>query len=504
MPNTATFLGGSNGLKDTTDTPNLRSVDSKIILRDTAISDEELAKRIATLQLVSWFSLSTDENLKRVAMKMQRKVYPAGTVIVKQGEPHKELIIVSNGELDRIRTINGQLHKMENADRGSTIGAYYVMNNDPCYSDAKCKTEVECYSISRTDLLELLENPSFAQEVVYNLNLEIRRQVFNAAELGRTPLLDQKGKGTPVLAISVAASIESFYRAAMNAAINASLSGQKSIPSGALFPNMHLQVPTRVVYINGFKGLRYAIDNSSIMKNVDTSPYPLATRLMAAVAPGLCMTPVSSLLEAYNAGHMNAEPIHKRWTRGLLPRGLREVIFGVGLNQLSDYCEERVDFISNKFMRNAAASMTAGVIAGYLSHVPHNFSTLKILNPHKTYGELFSEYMSVAEKRLPEGIPTFIRRPLSYALSVLAPRGLMIRTSQIVGSFIILNGTINAIQTSLFNEDATPSRGGGGVQGIDTLMLTDPRVELLQRVRLQRIKDPTVGTRMAVDASKQK
>ena len=91
------------------------------------------------------------------------------------------------------------------------------MNEDPCYSDARCSSEVECYSITRDSLHHLLGKPELAREVVYNLNLEIRRQIFSSAELGRTPLLEQHGKATPFLAISVAASIESFYRSAMNA-----------------------------------------------------------------------------------------------------------------------------------------------------------------------------------------------------------------------------------------------------------------------------------------------
>ena len=82
------------------------------------------------------------------------------------------------------------------------------------------------------------------------------------------------------------------------------------------------------------------------------------------------MCPVSSVLEASNAGHFNSESMTKRWTRGFVPRIGREVfyyyyyyyyyyfrkmlgsycffffflqvIFGVGLNQLSDALEERI------------------------------------------------------------------------------------------------------------------------------------------------------------------
>ena len=38
------------------------------------------------------------------------------------------------------------------------------------------------------------------------------------------------------------------------------------------------------------------------------------------------MTPLSSMLEASNAGHMNPEPITTRWMRGITWRMTREVI----------------------------------------------------------------------------------------------------------------------------------------------------------------------------------
>ena len=90
--------------------------------------------------------------------------------------------------------------------------------------------------------------------------------------------------------------------------------------------------------------------------------YSNAVRVGLAVAPGVIMTPLSSILEVHscacvslwthtcdwcvyggvqasNAGSRNPEPLWRRSTRGIQPRLLREVIFGIGLNQLSDFCE---------------------------------------------------------------------------------------------------------------------------------------------------------------------
>jgi hypothetical protein len=129
-------------------------------------------------------------------------------------------------------------------------------------------------------------------------------------------------------------------------------------------------MPVRIVYINGIKNVRNYLDAQKprLIKDYGN---PTAIRLAVAVAPGILMTPFSSILEASNAGHMNPEPMATRWVRGLLPRTLREVIFAVGINQMSDYCEQAMpaSMVSQPAMRNVLGSITAGAIAGYLSHV---------------------------------------------------------------------------------------------------------------------------------------
>jgi len=119
----------------------------------------------------------------------------------------------------------------------------------------------------------------------------------------------------------------------------------------------------------------------------------------------------------------------------------------VGLRQLSDFCEERVPSTISKTLRNALGSISAGVISGYLSHVPHNLSTLKLMNPSRSYGDLFRQFAQAREKLLPESWSPSTRRSLGALFSVVAPAGLHIRTGQICGSFVIINGIIN-IMTS--------------------------------------------------------
>lgn len=212
----------------------------------------------------------------------------------------------------------------------------------------------------------------------------------------------------------------------------------------------------RIAYITGFKGLRATFDR---IVDPDNYTHPQAIRGAMAFAPGVIMTPISSILEASNAGHMNPEPMAKRWMRGAFPRAGREVIFGLGLNQLSDYFEERLKPLfpnHHPVAVNAAGSLAAGVVSGYFSHVPHNMSTYKLLEPHRSYPDLYSMFV---DKSVPPIInkvtrtwPALTRNVTRTIMATVFPRGLVIRTTQIVGSFMILNGTINYLQLREHNK----------------------------------------------------
>ncbi|CAH0476291.1 unnamed protein product [Peronospora belbahrii] len=386
------------------------------------------------------FALCSEPTLRKICERAKAVTYPKNAVVYHQGDTQTEMLLLKTGSVESTKIIEGQEHTLEVMTSGA-VNSNHALVRDPAAVTVRCLTPVSGFTLQSAALDEVLEDKTASREVMHSLSKEIRRQ----ASLLQTPLFEQHAKPTPYFATSVAASIESFYRSGMNSLLNARLTGQ---PVAKLFPEMHLQIPTRVVYINGFKGIRHLLEKNV---NADSYEYPLLVRLTEAVAPGVIMTPVSSMLEAFNAGHMNPESLSTRWIRGTAPRMLREVIFGVGLNQLSDYFEERLSVTSSPAMNNAFGSMMAGVVCGYLSHVPHNLSTMKLMHPQKSYGEHMDDFIRRAEVRVPTTVSPRQRYMVATAMALLFPKGLTVRTSQIVGSFIILNGTINSLKEVDFN-----------------------------------------------------
>jgi len=401
---------------------------------------EEQAQCVANLTSGVMFRYCSPDRLARVCRQMQREEFKRGEILVRQGGDTRKMYLVLEGTVLRTREDDGKKSSSGVMDPGKTIGSLHVLRHEPSHSTDAALTDVVTLSLDSARLKELLvADPELGYEVVFSLSKEVRA----LSKKTTSSLLEQHHKRSSVLIVSIAASVESFYRSALNSVLNARLTGVR----GPLFPNMQVQIPTRMLYINGVKGIRGLLDRHD-------DEHTTFTRVSSAIAPGLLMTPVSSLLEATNAGHTNPEPLWRRSLRGSIPRAVREIIFGIGINQLSDLCEERVsEFVSNEVAANALGSMTAGVMAGYLSHMPHNLATLKLLYPNKSYWEHFQSLVqqskagAAVRNSLPaEGIQGTLGLIGAGVTACVFPKGVTIRTAQIVGSFMVLNGMINLLK----------------------------------------------------------
>lgn len=371
------------------------------------------------------------------------------------------------------RSVHAAKHEMTIAGSGSpahssgvnAFGTLHVFGELPARCTTTAITSGVCWRLSSKSLEHALRYPTSSSErdLAVDIASGLSVEVFRLSNSYSTPLFEQPVQKVNVAAVSVAAAVESYYRSALNAFLNAAIQSTMNRESGAkaassavkstgmtiaqIFPEMHVQIPTRVCYITGFKVSR------QWLAEVMEEPVAAATArgderarsmfmLVPALAPGVLMTPISSILEACNAGHSNPEPLYRRWIRGVVPRCGREIIFGLGLNNLTDWAEERVpkSISENKFMRNALGSITAGVIAGYFSHVPHNLSTMKLLQPNVSYTTHVASLVHDARQRVPLTLSTPARDGAATALALLLPKGLAIRTTQVVGSFVLLNG----------------------------------------------------------------
>jgi len=420
--------------------------------------------------------------IETLARDMNVRSYKQNEIIVNQGSPVTSFFLVKDGDVRReyVDPDSGQKHRVEFEIKARSIHSMSILGGDRAHNTVKCdQNTCKLFEMPRQRLMKILLNEE--PEIGVGIAKSLASHVREVSKKYRTPLFEQQQQIIQSMpAVMVAAGMESYYRSALNSQVNRVLTGVKA----DLFPNMHIQVPMRVAYIAGFKGLRAYLDryneeDTSVdivnddgtsatitaESETDDSNRKFWKRLGIAIAPGIIMTPLSSVLEASNAGHLNKESMTTRWIRGITARCGREILFGLGLNQLSDYFQERLQFPDRPMLSNMVGSLMGGVVSGYLSHVPHNLSTYKLLEPHRSYPDL---YLNVFVER---SVPPFLERYLArqahgagasvdgasaaivnyshsqqavrFMAATIFPRGLMVRTVQIVGSFIILNGTIN-------------------------------------------------------------
>ena len=388
------------------------------------------------------FGKCNDTQLEKVAKSMEKRTYTRGDNITVQESPVNRFWVMASGYARRLREEDGVVRHVDSKTCGGTISSLSVIEGARTFATARCVTQsCAAYTLSRGQFLKMLETDHSLQHgVLESLSARLRYKLHF-----RTPLFQQKAEHVNYTAVTLAAAIESYPRSALNSILNRALNPNNVKP---LFSNMHIQTPARILYINGFKGLRAMFDKHVDVDSLSTHHARVMARFGTAIAPGVLMTPVSSVLEANLVD--NKLPLLQRSLGGTLPRGLREVIFGIGLNQMSDYFTERYrgGVVTNAALATSAGSITAGVVSGYLSHVPHNISTLKQMEPHKPYARVFGEYVDskAPESSIPRGVPAPYRRPLRVAMACLLPKGLAIRTAQICVSFVILNGAIKFIE----------------------------------------------------------
>lgn len=214
---------------------------------------EDIAKASALLAGGQLFRNVSASHLAHLASRMTVRRLAPGEEFVAQGAPSTACYVLASGSASRSRvTWDGQRHVVDPAAYGTTINSLHAVRGDAAFASAACASPDGCtaWVLGREELLDALASrPELGVEMVGSLAAQVRA----ATKRMRTPLLELPPPALSVPAVACAAAVESYYRSALNALLNARLAGGGAA-RGSLFPNMHVQVPARVAYIVGFKG----------------------------------------------------------------------------------------------------------------------------------------------------------------------------------------------------------------------------------------------------------
>jgi len=281
-----------------------------------------------TLRRTALFGRLHDQVLHRLAERMERVVFEPGATVAVQGCAWSQgCLVVERGVIEHVfDDESGTRRKLIPVD--GVHGFQHFVLDTPAESTAVCSTAVVAYRLRHSDFDEIVASDAASMKCIVGSLCEFVRA--RQTSVG-TPLLEIKSQKHSYLPLALAAALESFYRSAMNNVINGAIGNGSR---GPWFPSMYVQLPVRVLYITGLKKIA---EVCSAFDTRDRTLPPQLLRLGMAVLPGVLMCPLISVLEATHA-HSNPQPLWRRFRHGFAPRLIREVIYGVGINQLSQFC----------------------------------------------------------------------------------------------------------------------------------------------------------------------
>ena len=133
--------------------------------------------RMVVLRRVPLFSELDPEDLQRIAVSAQERLYPAGEALVREGDFGDELIVIVEGTV-RVTKLDGETERFErNYDAGDHIGELAVLRDRPRAATVVAEENVRGLCIGGEALRAILqERPDAAMAMLATLAERISNQ----------------------------------------------------------------------------------------------------------------------------------------------------------------------------------------------------------------------------------------------------------------------------------------------------------------------------------------
>ena len=138
---------------------------------DDGLSDDEVEHRMI-------------EEIDRVLGRPPRRIFPAGSTILREGSPVDGILVVLRGEVRLYRTVDGEDLTFHNRTAGRVVGLLAMARSRPAFFSCEALTEVEAIPLSFERLSDALHTgPSLTVHFVSVLVRSLARRNLRGVEL---------------------------------------------------------------------------------------------------------------------------------------------------------------------------------------------------------------------------------------------------------------------------------------------------------------------------------
>jgi putative ABC transport system ATP-binding protein len=133
------------------------------IMSDVVLHD---ALRICEfLRPIELFKTLTPRQLSDVAEEMTKRHYAAGEIIIREGEPGEEFMLISEGEVEVIRAE----HEVARLGPGDFFGEVALISGEPRNATVVAVTEVDTYVLGKTDFQTAIATSQSFRDQLYRV-----------------------------------------------------------------------------------------------------------------------------------------------------------------------------------------------------------------------------------------------------------------------------------------------------------------------------------------------
>ena len=133
------------------------------IMSDVVLHD---AMRICEfLRPIDLFKALTPQQLTDVAEKMTKRHYAAGETIIREGEPGEEFFLISDGEVEVIRSD----HEVARLGSGDFFGEVALISGEPRNATVVAESGVDAYALGKSDFQTALATSQSFRDQLYRV-----------------------------------------------------------------------------------------------------------------------------------------------------------------------------------------------------------------------------------------------------------------------------------------------------------------------------------------------